>query len=134
MARANDLGEREIAVIQLLDEFYSIIHDQDLFLEDWAVTRISEITFMFCNIFTDLSRSAHDNNEKLWKSTPKLHLFAHLGEDQVPTLKLNPRSFWCYADEDLVGQLIEIASSSHPMTLAEIGMLKWLLVTLGCVE
>ena len=134
MARANDLGEREIAVVQLLNEFYNIIYDQDLFLEDWAVQRIGEIGFMFCNMFTDLSRSAHDNNEQLWKSTPKLHLFAHLCELQVMTLKLNPRSFWCYADEDLVGQLIEIASSSHPMTLAEVGMLKWLLLTLGCVE
>ncbi len=34
MARAHDLGGREIAVTQLLDDFYFISHDQYLFLED----------------------------------------------------------------------------------------------------
>ena len=26
----------------------------------------------------------------------------------------NPRFSWCYSDEDMVGQLVEVAESCHP--------------------
>ena len=38
---------------------------------------------------------------------------------------LNPKTYWCYADEDLVGQLITIGESCHPTTLAPVGLAKW---------
>ena len=46
--------------------------------------------------------------QKLWKFTPKIHLFLHLCEIQCVQYG-NPRFWWTYCDEDLVGQLIEVS-------------------------
>ena len=70
------------------------------------------------------------SKKKLWKGTPKLHLFMHLCEWDVQMG--NPRKFWCFADEDLVGQMIKAGESCHPKTLAIASMFKW--VTNVCEE
>ena len=56
---------------------------------------------------------------------PKFHLFQHLCEIQFQ-IKGNPRFFWTYADEDLVGHMKEIAQSCHPSTVNQVCMYKWL--------
>ena len=38
----------------------------------------------------------------------------------------NPRYWWCYSDEDLVGLLIDIAESCHVNTLAISTLYKWI--------
>ena len=63
---------------------------------------------------------------RMWKLMPKLHMFEHMCEDQVPYWGLNPRFYTTYMDEDLVGQFIEIASSCHPATCATSALFKWL--------
>ena len=60
----------------------------------------------------------------MWKATPKLHLFLHMCEWDIEYG--NPRFFWTYADEDMVGQMIKAGESCHPKTLAIAGMFKWL--------
>ena len=72
-----------------------------------------------------LSASALISAERMWKMTPKLHLFIHLTGWQV-VYHGNPRYWWTYADEDLVGLMIEIAESCHPRTVAVITLFKWL--------
>ena len=62
---------------------------------------------------------------KMWKMNPKLHLFDHLCDYQAGE-GLNPRSFWTYVDEDLVGLLVEVAESCHPVTTAPSALFKWL--------
>ena len=64
---------------------------------------------------------------KLWKMNPKLHLFDHLCCWQAVEVG-NPRFYWTYSDEDLVGLLIEVAESCHPTTLAASALFKWLQV------
>ena len=134
LARREHLEDRIIGIATYLNEFYDIIHQQSLFLEQQAVDRLGFIVNIFCNLYTDLSRHYFDKDEKYFKATPKLHLFLHLAEDQVKSFQINPKQFWCYADEDLVGQLVEIASATHPSSLAELGLIKWLLLTLGPKE
>ena len=56
--------------------------------------------------------------------SPKLHLWIHLTEDQAAAFG-NPRSWWCYGDEDLIGQLIDIAVGVHPATLGVAVLYKW---------
>ena len=68
------------------------------------------------------------NRSRKWKATPKFHLFSHLTEWQIPDLGLNPRFYWTYADEDLVGQLVEVAQSCHPSTLAPVALTKWVIL------
>ena len=72
-----------------------------------------------------LAADAFARGLKLWKITPKLHLFVHLCEIQAIVFG-NPRFYWTYADEDLVTHMIEMASSVHPNTLAVNVLFKWL--------
>ena len=73
-----------------------------------------------CSLYAALS-SQHAPNA--WKLTPKFHLLLHLVEIQIPRWG-NPRFFWCYADEDLIGQVIDAASSCHPSTMAAVALYK----------
>ena len=65
-----------------------------------------------------------------WKMSPKTHLFIHLMEWHVLEIGLNPRGYWTYADEDLVGTMVEVSRSCHPSTLAPVSLTKWLLAAL----
>ena len=38
----------------------------------------------------------------------------------------NLRFFWCYSDEDMVGQLVEVAESCLPSTMSTTALFKWL--------
>ena len=96
-----------------------------LYLSLSSRARIAEIGPQFAAIYAQLSRSAFLSEDKLFKSTPKLHLFTHLCEWVIPDTFLNPRSYWCYADEDLVGTLVEVGSACHPATLPSVALTKW---------
>ena len=63
---------------------------------------------------------------KLWKFSPKHHLFLHLCEVQAVQYG-NPRFYWVYADEDVVGRLIEVAETCHPWTMPGTALFKWLI-------
>ena len=78
-------------------------------------------------MYQQFSASAFRKGLKLWKMSPKLHLFIHLAEVQC-VLHGNPRYYWCYADEDLVGHMVENAETCHPATMAFTVLFKWLQV------
>ena len=113
-----------ILVIDLLVQFYNVLDRNGMFLTDAAKQDIQRIGSKLCRTYAKLASEAAASREKLWKATPKLHLFFHLCEWDVEYG--NPRFFWCYADEDLVGQMIKAGESCHPKTLAVASMHKWL--------
>ena len=77
-------------------------------------------------LYNAMSVEAASDQIKAWKFAPKFHMFLHLTEVQAQLM--NPRAFWCYADEDLVGQAIEVAESCHASTVADTTLYKWLLL------
>ena len=120
LARKHDSGSqhdrRRSGVAQLLVRFYEIVEQEGLFLSDAAVREIKSIGKDLPMLYIALASEAALKQQRLWKAQPKMHLFQHLCEWQVP-MKLNPRIYWTYADEDLVGKLIEVASACHPYTV-----------------
>ena len=74
---------------------------------------------------------AAEKHERLWKMTPKFHCFQHLMEWQSVEV-CNPRFYWVYADEDLMGHIREIAQSTHVRTMHEVVMYKWMLLAFDC--
>ena len=76
-------------------------------------------------LYQQLSARAFGLGLKLWKMSPKLHLFMHLTEIQC-VMYGNPRYYWTYADEDLVGMMVEIAETRHPATMAFTVLFKWM--------
>ena len=111
-------------------QFYALLTDTGMFLNDNAKLQIQRVGLKLCCGYAKLAASAVADRRKFWKATPKLHLFLHLCEWDVQMG--NPRKFWCFADEDLVGQMISAGESCHPRTLAVTSMFKWL--TVVCAE
>jgi hypothetical protein len=117
--------EMSIAVCQLLVEFYTIIGFESQMLSAAAKIRIPELANQLAAIYSKLSVMSYDRRLRMWKLSPKLHLFLHLCLHQAPVIG-NPKFWWTYGDEDLVGQMIDIAEGVHPATLAVSVLSKWL--------
>ena len=103
---------------------YAIIDRNDHFFPESEKREIQRIGSRLCRTYCKLAAQAVAERQKLWKATPKLHLFLHMCEWDIEYG--NPRFFWTYADEDMVGQMIKAGESCHPKTLAIAGMFKWL--------
>jgi hypothetical protein len=112
-------------VIQLLIEFYNIIESSSQFLSEKAKENLPRIGMKLAQLYGELAQLAYSDEERLWKLSPKLHLLEHLLEVQA-ILYGNPRWYWTYADEDLVGLMIDIAEGCHPLTMPVSVLFKWL--------
>ena len=65
-----------------------------------------------------------DHGSQPWHIRPKCHLLQHLVQDQLDRWG-SPRRFWCYMDEDYMGDIKNIAAkSTHPKTLESTVMKK----------
>ena len=121
------LDARRVALCRLLCRFYSIIGSEGQVLSAAAKAELPGLGRRFCELYSMLSAEALVARQKRWKMSPKHHLFQHLTEWQAVELG-NPRFYWVYAGEDLVGQMIEVSRSCHPTTVAATAMYKWLLL------
>ena len=104
-------------VAGLLVACYDILESESQFLSAAAKHKLPRIGQKLAECYGCLARIAFDRGEKLWKLSPKLHLMEHLLEYQCIQAG-NPRWYWTYADEDLVGLMIDIAEGCHANTLA----------------
>ena len=77
-----------------------------------------------------MSADALARGAKAYNMSPKLHLFQHLAEWQSVEYS-SPKFYWTYADEDMVGHMIECASTCHPRTLAVTALFKWVTFSFG---
>ena len=118
---------RIVAVALCLCRFYNILAAEPMHMSKNACDELSTIGRQLCQLYGTLSREAATQRKRMWKATPKWHLFLPLCEWQIPELRMNPRAYWTYADEDLVGQLVEIAESCHVQTLSATSLTKWLI-------
>ncbi len=84
---------------------------ESLETEPWSATATSNFGRAFVRACCELHDEARGNrasprpmvrDELPWPFKPKLHLFLHLVEEQVLELG-NPRDFWTYSDETLMG-------------------------------
>ena len=108
-----------------MNEFYVTLEGEKVFLRDAAITRLWHIGQDLCVIYATLSKQALDGNTQMWKMAPKFRMFIHLCQWDVVNSRLNPRVYWAYADEDLVGTLCEVAESCHPSTMPFVSLTKW---------
>ena len=110
-----------LGVCQLLCEFYVILDSESQFMSYEARGRMPILGEQLMSMYSQLSTLAHNEYERLghrlWKTVPKMHLFLHLCIWQA-ILYGNPRYYWTYGDEDLVGRLVTIAEGVHVNTLA----------------
>ena len=112
-------------VAGLLVTFYNILESESQFMSESARTLMPKIGQALAAKYDKLAKLALHQGSRLWKLTPKLHLFEHLAEMQSVEFG-NPRWWWTYADEDLVGLIIDIAEGCHPNTMPVSVLFKWL--------
>ena len=125
MARRH-LGRKQIWICEMMVRFYEILDHEPMFLSPDASTEIKTLGSAFSSLYAEFASNAFDAGIKAWKTSPKLHMFQHLCEWVAPEMG-NPRYFWCYADEDMVGKMIVAARSCHPRTLHLMAIRKYLL-------
>ena len=118
------LGPREAALAQLLVRFYELISAPEMFFSAEQRGDIAAVGLRLAVLYSQLSRQAFDAGVKAFKMNPKLHLFQHLAEWQSVEAG-SPTFYWTYPDEDMVGHMVECASSCHPKTLGVTAMFKW---------
>ena len=122
-ANAEDVAMRGLC--SLMNRFYDILHENSFWLSDDAKAELPKFGQTFVALYVQLARQYVDENRRGWKITPKHHMWEHLTEYQAIIFG-NPRYYWCYADEDLVGLIVNLACSVHPSTLPESILFKWL--------
>jgi hypothetical protein len=113
-----------LGVCQLLVRFYEILNTEAQFFSDPAKAEFRDIGNHLSGMYGRLATMAFNRRLKMWKLPQKMHQFIHLCIDQI--VNGNPRSFWCYGDEDLVRIMIGISRSVHTDTLAVSLLTKWL--------
>ena len=109
-----------LACCKLLNRFYVLIMGAGQFFNDDQKTELRNLSQTFAGIYARLSAAAFARGVRMWKLQPKLHLFQHLAE-YMAMYQGNPRYYWTYQDEDLVGNMIEFARGVHVSTLAIFG-------------
>ncbi|CAK0792475.1 unnamed protein product, partial [Prorocentrum cordatum] len=111
-------------ICRLLVRFYDILESESQFLGAGIREELPKLGQQLAELYSTVATICFDLDIRIFKMNPKLHLFEHLCEFQS-VLFGNPRYWWTYADEDLVGRMIEIAESVHPTTLAASVLFKW---------
>ena len=116
--------ELRLACARALLDFYQLLEREPRHL---SAASLSELRSLCRALVTSYAALHRTTPEGRWKMTPKIHLFQHLCEHQAAFWG-NPRFFWCYCDEDMVGKMIEVATSCHPSTMDEISLYKYMLL------
>ena len=114
-------------VCKYLVRFYEILDAETMFLAEATRDEIQLLGRNLALVYASLATKSAQARLKMWKLTPRMHLFVHLCEWQIATHG-NPRYYWCYADEALVGLMSEVAATCHPLTMAASALYKWLLL------
>ena len=118
-------SRRRRAVNQLLVHFYDILSKHGRYFPSEVQTEIAHLARTLLKLYTQLAEEALIARQRLWKLTPKFHLFLHLCETQCQTWG-NPVWYWTYMDEDLQKVMKQVALSCHQKHWAEEILYKWL--------
>jgi hypothetical protein len=121
---------RILSLCRLLQRFYVLQDTGGRYFTAAQLEELKKLSLVFGAVYGNLAATSFAARQRLWKFQPKFHLFAHLLEWQVVWAG-NPRFFWTYQDEDLVGHLIEVAHGVHVACLATGVLLKWVNAAFG---
>ena len=120
-----------VGVCQLCCNLYDLMMTSGRFFTDAVKAKIVVIGNQLPQMYMRLYSEAFRAGVKAWKMTPKLHLIQELLLYQCLDWG-NPLYYWCYGDESLVGDMVEIAQSCHMSTLTVTALVKWLVLAFDC--
>ena len=129
-ARFNSGSEHDQRRLQVATDlccFYSTIKSEGRLLSKGALSLLRQVGLRLPGTYAHLAKEALEAGIKAWKLVPKFHIFQHMVGEHAARWG-NPRFWWCYSDEDMVGQCIEVAQSCHHNTMSHTALYKWLVL------
>ena len=105
-------------VVWLAECWVAMLQSAGMFLtaaEDEQRMQIGQLMLRTC---VKLARWALDNNKKLFRCRPKVHLLTHMCEDQRPS-RLNPCHCSCWMDEDFIKRSMNLKKKVHRRTATQ---------------
>ena len=109
---------RAAAFWALADFCYSSEVCRDWALSEELAKKLHTRGHEFLCSYKVLANLALARREKQYGWKPKLHYFEHM-LDTILVERINPTYFWNFAEEDLIGTAIDVASRTHRWTVAE---------------
>jgi len=114
-----------LGLCRCLQRFYVLCDVQSRFFSQEAKDEIRVLSQTFASLYARLANTSFAARVRMWKIQPKVHLFQHLAEYMI-MYQGNPRFFWTYSDEDMVGNMIEVAHGVHVSCVAVGVLTKWI--------
>ena len=97
--RENDHDRDVMGVLSSLTDFYDAIDSPDYAFGSPSQIRMEESLRKMLLHYRALHKEAIDADVKRWHEVPKHHYAHHI---YLTGRYANPRSFWCYPDEDFM--------------------------------
>ena len=103
-------------------------------LDNWSdqsAARLQDFCRRHLLLFMSLAREVvqTDGEWVRWRFFPKAHMLQHLAGAQARRWG-NPKEWWCYTDESVIGMVVRLAETCHPSTLATACCSKYLVLAL----
>jgi hypothetical protein len=125
--RADSLHARLVTMcIWALAAFYAAMDAAGDLLSDQEVEDLQSPALEFMATYSALARRSLDQGICAWQVVPKYHNTSHLIDD-IRSLKINPKAYWCMCDEDFVGRISRIARVSHRTTLTRRALQRYII-------
>ena len=96
-----------LAVLEGLTGLYEVIDTEDLVLSEADADKFQGHVWTMMYHYRALRVGAGE--AKMWNEVPKFHFTWHVADCAKYT---NPRTMWCYSDEDFMGIMKRIAEAS----------------------
>ena len=109
-------------------EYNMVVKHSGEFMEPDQISKIVFVTRACLDSYYWLRNEAVSlKRMKRFRPKPKNHQWIHLVEDFVATTRRNPRSAWCYCDEDFVGRMKVLMQKAARVKVSLRTMQKYLL-------
>ena len=109
-------------------EYYRIIMTSGRYLPDEVIDALdTALTTAFLSYNALAAQEHAAGGFHAWHVVSKFHMNLHLVRDFVRNTRVNPRFTYCYKDEDFMRVVKSLAIHSHPATLPQRVLERWLL-------
>jgi len=98
-----------VEVLRNLERFYSIMDSYGHFIPAESARDLFNAVHKCCVHYCCLAATAAERGLKLFLVTPKFHFWLHIA---YFARYCNPKYAWCYANEDFVGKIAQVAHAA----------------------
>jgi hypothetical protein len=103
----------------------AILDSEPMFMSPSALAEATQAGWNYLRTYFALAKMCVDAGVRRWKVRPKCHALAHLLLRSSYS-SMNIRFWSCWSDEDYIGKICKLARGTHPRTIAQRTLDRWL--------